>query len=115
MIAKIKLTVILLCSIVSNAVGQSNFNFKSTTNFSSFKRMEFKKFSDDFLKLSFLNQTLYEKTSSSSERKILKPIEPFKYKAFFCRIEQQMCNRFSIWIKVRVGDESNYHRSKAIQ
>lgn len=109
-----KLTVILLCLIAFKAVGQSNFNFNSASNLNSFKRISFNKFSDDFLKLSLATAPKFEKSSSPIERKVLKPIEPYKYEAFFCRIEQQLCNRFDVWIKIRVGDESNYHRSKAI-
>lgn len=111
---RIKLTVILLCLIAFKAVGQSNFYFTSISSINSFKNISTPKFSGDFLKLSLEIAPKFEKNSLPIERKILKPIEPFKYEAFFCRIEQQLCNRFDFWIKIRVGDESTYHRNKAI-
>ena len=105
---KIKNILILLCLTAFNAVGQSNFSFKSHPEFSSFHTGEFNKFSSDFLTLSLFTKPLFDTGFETKEKRILKPVEAFKYEAFFCRIEQQMCNRFDVWIKIRVGDEYNY-------
>jgi hypothetical protein len=57
----------------------------------------------------------------TSAKQIPKPIAPLSIPAFeynpqiakgaiFCRLENQFCEHYNIWLKIRAGDVEEYHR-----
>lgn len=112
---KRKMLNVLFSLIATSAIGQINTELLASFKLNPVNIAAFNNRSNTFVNLNLLTQPICKNSLPIADRKVLPPIEPFKYEAFFCRIEQQMCNRLDVWIKVRVGDESNYHRNKAIE